>query len=51
MGSTITIAGSAIESETVYTVEEIENLAIDNEELRYQGEYSALTRGSVFSKA
>ncbi len=50
LGSTITIAGSAIESETVYTVEEIENLAIDNEELRYQGEYSALTRGSVFSK-
>jgi DMSO/TMAO reductase YedYZ molybdopterin-dependent catalytic subunit len=50
LGSTITIAGSAIENETVYTVEEIERLALDSEELRYQGEYSGLTRGSIFSK-
>lgn len=50
LGSTLTIAGSGVDSETQYTVKEIEELAAGDEPLQYQGDYSMMSRGGQFSK-
>ena len=50
LGTTLTIAGSGVSSETQYTVKEIEELANSEETLQYQGEYSMMSRGGEFSE-
>lgn len=48
--STVTFSGSGFDSETTYSVKELEELACDNKDMSYEGLYSMLTRGSVFSQ-
>ncbi|MDO4545918.1 MAG: hypothetical protein Q4C25_07150 [Bacillota bacterium] len=47
--STVTFSGSEMESETVYSVKQLEEMTED-ESLAYEGLYSMLTRGSIFSQ-
>ena len=47
--STVTFTGSGLGSTQIYSVEALENLMAD-ENLSYTGEYSAMTRGAIFSK-
>ena len=49
LGSTVTIGGDGMEKETVVTVAELEQIAVEDEELRYQGDYSMMSRGGEFS--
>ncbi|MDD4201004.1 MAG: molybdopterin-dependent oxidoreductase [Eubacteriales bacterium] len=49
LGTTLTIAGTGVESETQFTVQELEELAAEDETLQYQGDYSMMSRGGVFS--
>ncbi|NLD20054.1 MAG: hypothetical protein GX663_07400 [Clostridiales bacterium] len=47
--STVTITGDELHSEKVFSVKELEELTSD-ESLAYEGTYSMLTRGSIFSQ-
>lgn len=47
--STVLFSGSMLDEDHVYSVRELEELAQENEALAYEGKYSMLTRGSVFS--
>lgn len=48
--STVTFSGSAFDSDTTYSVKELEELACDNKDMSHEGLYSMLTRGSIFSQ-
>lgn len=47
--STVAISGSKMEAQRIFSVKELEELTSD-EDLAYEGTYSMLTRGSIFSK-
>lgn len=47
---TLTLAGSGFEAEQNYTVYALEQLALTEPALGYEGEYSLMTSGSEFSK-
>ena len=46
----VTVTGSSIGSEKVYSVKELEKMAEDDSDIAYEGTYSMLTRGAIFSK-
>ena len=46
----LTVTGSGMSREKVYSVRELEELAEEDRSLSYEGTYSMLTRGAVFSK-
>ncbi len=47
--STVLFTGSMLDEDKVYSVKELEEMAEEDSELAYEGEYSMLTRGSAFS--
>ncbi len=46
----VTVTGSGMSGEKIYSVRELEELAEEDSSLSYEGTYSMLTRGSVFTK-
>ena len=46
----LTVSGSGMSREKVYSVRELEELAEEDRSLSYEGTYSMLTRGAIFSK-
>lgn len=46
----VTITGSGMGSEKIYSVRELEKMAEEEDSLAYEGMYSMLTRGAVFTK-
>lgn len=47
--NTVTISGADMGSERILSIKEMEEMALSDETLGYQGTYSFLTRGAVFS--
>jgi len=48
LGTMLTIGGKGMSQEVQYTVKELEDLAMAEKSLQYQGEYSMMSRGGEF---